>query len=134
MGKITLGGTIPGDNNDGLGPHSKGFMDEPLHLVNVVCRVSVGKITEKPETGERYPTMRIQHWEIVPDDFQAQFGDIIGAAYGRRTGFQEPDELPFPTGQVPLKDPFPEETSASAGDEDDGDDELAAPRPIRKAQ
>lgn len=109
MGKITLGGSIPGDNNDGLGPHSKGFMEEPLELVNVVARVAVSKITEKPETGERYPTLKIHHWEIVPDEHQKAFGKIIGDAFGTRTGMLE---LPFPEGEVPLKDPFPEDAEA----------------------
>jgi hypothetical protein len=132
LGKITLGGSIPGDNNDGLGPSSKEFLDEPLRLVNVVARVAVSKITEKPETQERYPTLRIHHWEIVPDDMQETFGGIIGTAFGRRTGFHEPDQLPFPDGEVPLHDPFPEEAS-TAGEGGGDDDELAAPRRARRS-
>lgn len=132
MGRITLGGSIPGDNNDGLGPSSKEFLDEPLRLVNVVARVAVVKITEKPETQERWPTLRIHHWEIVPDDKQEVFGEILGTAFGRRTGFHTPEELPFADGQVPLRDPFPEETSDPADvDADDPEDELATPRARR---
>lgn len=134
MGRITLGGSIPGDNNDGLGPSSKEFLDEPLRLVNVVARVAVVKITEKPETQERWPTLRIHHWEIVPDDRQEVFGEILGTAFGRRTGFHAPEELPFADGQVPVSDPFPEEAAEQAREaiEDARDeDELASPRARR---
>lgn len=122
MGKITLGGSIPGDNNDGLGPHSKDFIDDPLTLVNVVARVAVTKIVTKTETGETYPTLKIHHWEIVPADHQKAFGQMIGDAFGARTGMLE---LPFPEGQVPLKEeePFPEEDGTG-----DGTADLAAHR------
>ena len=141
MGKITLGGSIPGDNNDGLGPSSKEFLEHPLRLVNIVARVAVVKITTKPETQEEWPTLRIHHWEIVPNDKMDEFGDIIGTAYGRRTGFHEAEELPFADGQVPIRDPFPEEVADEAtraienlenepGPDGGGDtDELSARRP-----
>jgi hypothetical protein len=113
MGKITLSGAIPGDNNDGIGPHAKDLIDHPLTLVNVVCRVAVSKIVTNTETGVTYPVIKIHHWEVVGDEHMQKFGEIIGAAYGGRTGVLE---LPFPAGEVPMKDeadPFPEEDEES---------------------
>jgi len=115
MGKITLGGAIPPDNNDGLGAHSQEFLDDykpgqPLRIYNVVARVSVDKITTKTADGVTYPTLRIEHWELVPEQHQAAFGEILGDAFGQRTGMMEPEQLPFPEGTKPLaEDPFPEE-------------------------
>lgn len=131
MGKITLAGRIPGDNNNGLGPHSTVMLDDYKpgdnpRLYNVVARVSVAKIVTNTETGVTYPVLAVQHWELVPAEHQAAFGEIIGGAFGSRTGQLE---LPFPEGQVPLKDPFPEERgSGDINDVDDPDDELAARR------
>jgi hypothetical protein len=148
MGKITLSGAIPGDNNDGIGPHSKDIVDEaqrradaglPVQLYNVVARFAVAKIVVNTETGVRYPVLKFHHWELVLDGDQAAFGELIGGAFGARTGAQE---LPFPADEVPLKDPFPEEAAEEARqavedleheDGDGPDDELAAPRARRKS-
>ena len=110
MGRITLAGSLPAENHDGLTQSSKDFMDMPLELVDVVARVAVVKITEKPETGERYPTLRIHHWEIVGGEHSDAFKKIIQDQYMKRTGMLE---LPFPDGEVPMKeDPFPEEEAS----------------------
>jgi hypothetical protein len=119
MGKITLGGAMPPDNNDGLAPHSQTFLDDykpgnPLVIYNVVCRISVDKITTKTVDGLTYPTLKIEHWELVPAELQETFGEIIGKAYGDRTGFVEPDQLPFADGTKALNDPFPEEDDPPA--------------------
>jgi hypothetical protein len=120
MGKITLAGAIPGDNNDGVGPHSKDFIDEakrryerdePMQIFNVVCRVAVSKVVVDTVKRLEYPVLRIQHWEIVPADQQAAFGKMIGQAFGARTGAAE---LPFPDDQVPIEDPFPEDVAEAA--------------------
>ena len=127
MGKITLAGRIPGDNNNGLGPYSMQWIedykpgDNPK-LYNVVAKVAVAKIVTNTETGITYPVLAVHHWELVPAEHQAAFGEIIGDAFGGRTGAQE---LPFPDGQVPLRDPFPEEDEPRAG-AGDIDDELAS--------
>lgn len=125
MGKITLGGSLPPDNNDGLAAHSQWFLDDyvpekPLRIYNVVARVSVSKITTKTVDGIVYPTLKIDHWELVPAEHNEAFGAILGAAYGERTGMAEPDQLPFADGTKPLTDPFPEE------DEDGPASELEA--------
>jgi hypothetical protein len=116
MGKIALGGAMPPDNNNGLAVHSEGFLADyhpgkPLTVYNVVARVSVSAITTKTVDGVTYPTLKIDHWELVPDGHQAAFGEIIGSAFGTRTGMMEPDQLPFADGTKPLTeaDPFPEE-------------------------
>src|SRR4051812_15631054 len=116
MGKITVGGAMPPDNNNGLADHAQEFLDgykpgQPLTIYNVVARMSVDKITTKTVDGVTYPTLKIDHWELVPEKHQAAFGAIIGDAFGARTGMCEPDQLPFPDGTKPLTelDPFPEE-------------------------
>jgi hypothetical protein len=121
MGKITLGGAMPPDNNNGLTAHSEDFLNEykpgePLKIYNVVARVSVDKITTKTVDGVTYPTLKIDHWELVPVKHQAAFGEIIGDAFGERTGMLEPEQLPFPDGTKPLSelDPFPEEVDLTA--------------------
>lgn len=110
MGKITISGAVPPDNNDGVGPHAKDLIDHPLTLVNVVARIAVSKIVTNTETGVTYPVIKIHHWEVVLDEDMQRFGEMIGGSYGRRTGVQE---LPFPAGEVPMRDegddPFPEE-------------------------
>lgn len=120
MGKITLGGAMPPDNNNGLADHAQKFLDEykpgqPLTIYNLVVRVSVDKITTKTVDGVTYPTLKIDHWELVPDKHQQAFGEIIGDAFGARTGMMEPDQLPFADGTKPLQaeDPFPEENPAA---------------------
>jgi hypothetical protein len=135
MGKWSLSGAIPGDNNDGLGQHSKDLVEQPLRLVNVVARVAVSKVITNTETGVTYPVVKIHHIEAVPAEHQEMFGKMIGDAFGARTGAQE---LPFPEDWVPMKDPFPEEEAEAArqavedlADEEAGDDELAAPRGAR---
>lgn len=142
MGKITLGGTIPGDNNDGVGPHSKDLIeeakrryhaDEPMQIINVVARIAVRKVTVDTVKRIEYPVLGIQHWEVVPPEHQAAFGKIIGDAFGARTGA---DELPFPNDEVPMEDPFPEAAAEAARQDvedlenegEDEPDELAAPR------
>lgn len=117
MGKITLSGAIPGEATNGLGDHAKGFIEQPLKLVPVVAMVAVSKIVTKTETDETYPTLKVHHWEVVPEKHRKAFGKILGDALGARTGAQE---LPFPDGgEVPLRDadsnPFPE------ADDPDGD-------------
>lgn len=121
MGKITLGGAMPPDNNNGLAELAQWFLDDyepgkPLRIYNVVCRVSVDKITTKTVDGVTYPTLKIDHWELVPAEHQEAFGEIIGSAYGARTGMCEPDQLPFADGTKALADPFPEEDEIGPGD------------------
>jgi len=107
MGKITLSGAMPGDNNNGLAAHSKDFLEDPLKIVTIVAQVAVSKITEKPETNEVSPTIRVHHWEIVLPEDQPAVAKALGNAYGRRSGAME---LPFETGtQIPVREPFPEE-------------------------
>lgn len=128
MGKITLGGAVPPDNNNGLAPYAQEFIDgykpgQPLQLVTVVARVAVTKIITKTETGETYPVLRWHHIEVVPEEDQAAAGKILGNAFGQRTSA---DELPFPEGTVPLKDdPFPEDPDFG---EDGEEPDLAAHR------
>jgi hypothetical protein len=119
MGKITLGGAMPPDNNNGLADFAQWFLDDyepgkPLRIYNVVARMSVDKITTKTVDGVTYPTLKIDHWELVPAEFQEQFGAMIGKAFGDRTGFVEADQLPFADGTKPLTDPFPEEDDPDA--------------------
>lgn len=143
MGKITLGGNIPGDNNDGVGPHSEDLIkeaerryqqDEPMQIINVVARIAVRKVTIDTVKRIKFPVLGIQHWEVVPAEHQQAFGKIIGDAFGTRTGA---DELPFPNDEVPIANPFPEEDAAEARAEVEGlenedaegeQDELAQPR------
>jgi hypothetical protein len=121
MGKVTLGGAVPPDNNNGLAPFAEDFIDsykpgQPLTLVTVVARVSVTKIITKTETGEVYPVLRWQHIEVVPSEHMEAAGRILGDAFGERTGMLE---LPFPDGKVPLKlDPFPEEAGEVEADDE----------------
>jgi hypothetical protein len=131
MGKVTLAGAMPPDNNNGLAICADQMIDdykpgdEP-RLYNIVARVSVREIKIKTEQGGvMYPVLAVKHWELVPAEHQEAFGRIIGDAYGGRTGILE---LPFPAGTVPLKDaedPFPEEDDPDAGD---GPADLAAHR------
>jgi hypothetical protein len=108
MGKITLSGAIPAAETNGLGNVSDALMKEPLKLVPVLAMICVDKITTKTRTGETYPTIAVQHWEICPDRHQAAFAQMLGDALGDRTGAQF---LPFEIGeQAPMKEePFPEE-------------------------
>jgi hypothetical protein len=110
---------MPPDNNNGLADFAQDFLDgykpgQPLTIYNVVARVSVDKITTKTVDGVTYPTLKIDHWELVPEQHQETFGKIIGDAFGARTGMLEPDQLPFPGGTKPLTetDPFPEDDAA----------------------
>jgi len=129
MGKITLSGAIPGENNDGVGFFSEAFLKEAKRradegvgpqLINVVARIAVDKIVIKTVNGVQYPVMKVHHWEVVPEMHSGQFGEIIGGAFGNRTGALP---LPFPDGEVPA-DPFPEEDDGPAEDPDA--DELAS--------
>lgn len=107
MSRITLSGTMPQEITNGLAPHAKDFIENPLKVVTVVCQVTVQKITEKPETNEVYPTLRIQHWEIVLPEDQPAVAKALANALGARTGAAE---LPFETGtEIPVREPFPEE-------------------------
>lgn len=117
MGKITLSGAMPGDNNNGLAPHSKDFLQNPLKIVTVIAQVAVSKITEKPETNEVSPTIRVHHWEIVlPEDLPA-VAKALGNAFGQRSGALE---LPFEDGaEIPVREPFPEEDGI--GDDPEAD-------------
>jgi hypothetical protein len=114
MEKVTLAGSMPPDNNNGLAIHADAMMDdykpgdEPK-LYNIVARVSMREIKIRTEQGgQRYPVLAVKHWELVPAEHQEAFGKIIGDVFGKRTGMLE---LPFPDDTVPLKDadPFPEE-------------------------
>lgn len=120
MGKITIAGRVPAAETNGLGPYSDKLMVEPLKLVPVVAMVAVMKITEKTETGEKYPTIAIHHVEIVPEKHRKAFAKMLGDALADRTGAQQ---LPFDLdASVPMKDPFPEPPeeaeSGEGGDED----------------
>lgn len=108
MGKITLSGAMPGAETNGLAAASKELMEQPLKLVPVLAMICVDKITTKTRTGEVYPTIAIQHWEVAPERHQAAFAQMLGDALGDRTGAAF---LPFEIGdEAPMKEePFPEE-------------------------
>jgi hypothetical protein len=112
--RVQLSGQMPPEATNGLSQHGKDFYESPLTLVPVVAMVAVVKKIEKTEDGEKYSVLKFHHIEVVGEENRAAFAEILGDELGRRTGA---DQLPFESGgEVPVKDPFPEESGADVGD------------------
>lgn len=99
MGRITLTGALPKDHNNGLTDSSKLFVDEPRLGRLFVGIISSRRTVTNEETGEVYPVLRIQHWELIGDKpaDQKAAAKLLATQFANRTGKVE---LPFPPGEV----------------------------------
>lgn len=116
LGKITLAGSTPPDQNNGLAPASKDFLAHPREARLIVGLVSCKKSVRDHETGAEYPVLCFKHLELVSDEDKQAAADMLGKGLAARTGIQE---LPLEPGEeVPMKlPPFPD-------DDEFGPDEL----------
>lgn len=108
MGKVTISSVAPPDERNGLPRMADELMDAPLTLVPVVCLVFVDVTAEQHRKGLKYPKIKIHHIERVTEADREQFTKLLQGAVAERTGAMM---LDLGAGdEVPLEDPFPEET------------------------
>jgi hypothetical protein len=113
--RITLSGAQPEEATNGLLAHSKEFLDHPKELRLIVAVVSSSKTVENHDKNDTYPTVRIRHWEIVPDADKKAVADVLGRALADRTGMME---LPLePGAEAPSADEFPDDESFNSPSE-----------------
>jgi hypothetical protein len=109
-GPVSLGGTLPEGDGNGLTAIVSDLIHDPRHVHVVIGIVDCAKITTKPDTGEIVPTVRVRRIEVVTDKDRRVARQLINRALDRRTGREA---LPFDLEQ--------DLRAASGDDEEDGD-------------
>lgn len=114
MSDVTIGGTLPVGDNDGLTAIASDLIEQPERLRVMLAVIDVAKITTKTDDGGMTATVRIRRIEqVMPADLR-QAEKLMRRALERRTGR---DVLP-----MELENEI-EEAFTDADPDDDGDGE-----------
>lgn len=91
---VTLSGTLPNDDRNGLGAISAALVDSPGARQLVVAIVDCSKVTINMDSGDNVPTARVLGIEgFEPHSvIGRQLREIVRRQYAQRTGREE---LPF---------------------------------------
>lgn len=87
---VTLAGSLPDDDRNGLTEIARSLVDDPEHVHVIVALVDCTKITTKVESGEQVPTARIRAIEPIEAAADAAEAErLLHRTYARRTGMLE---------------------------------------------
>lgn len=87
---VTLGGTLPADDRNGLTALARRLIGNPEAVHVVVALVDCSRITRKIDTGDEVPTVRIRAIEPIGEHADAkEMRRLLRRAYERRTGKTE---------------------------------------------
>jgi hypothetical protein len=86
MADVSIGGTLPVGDGDGLTAIASSLIAEPARMRVMLAVVDVAKVTVKTDTGERTATVRVRRIEeVLPGDLGTA-EKLLRRALERRTG------------------------------------------------
>ncbi|MCL2729301.1 MAG: hypothetical protein FWE15_04665 [Actinomycetia bacterium] len=134
MSDVSIGGSLPVGDNDGLTAIASELIAEPDRLRVMLAVVDVAKVTTKTDDGGRTATVRIRRIEqVLPVDLPAA-ERLMRRSLERRTGretlpLELEDELEMAFAGIDLDSPDddggdgePDDGDVPGEDEDDDDD------------
>lgn len=87
MPAISMSGSLPGDDRNGLASIVRELVDDPDEVHVAICLVDTKKITTDVESGDVVPTVRVRAIEPIRDTADAtEMERLLRRAYERRTG------------------------------------------------
>ncbi len=109
MSGISMSGSLPQGDGNGLAAIISDLIRDPKRFHAAIAIVDTAKITTKPDTGEVIPTARIRRIEVITQSDLKIAETLMRRALDKRTGKAT---LPFDL-EADLEAAFPDDPDAA---------------------